>query len=545
VKYIARFFHLLRINYVLMRYNLGELILGSARFHPYRFIVFFNPYYWLLRKNLTRGQRVRLALQALGPIFIKAGQVLSTRRDLLPDDIAEELALLQDRVPPFSGRYAQRVIEASLKLPVSTIFSEFDSVPLASASIAQVHAVVLLDGKQAVVKVLRPGIRKIIDRDLDLLFTLANLIERYSVNGRRFKPREIVAEIAHTLYDELDLMREGANASQLRRNFKNSPLLYIPEIYWHLTTENVLVMERIFGIPIHNIPAIRAAGVNLKRLAERGVEIFFTQVFRDSFFHADMHPGNIFVSTEDLENPQCIAVDFGIVGSLSSKDKRYLAENMLAFFKRDYQRVAELHISSGWVPPDTRIDLFEGAIRAVCEPIFARPLKDISFGQLLMRLFQTARRFNIDIQPQLVLLQKTLLNIEGVGRQIYPDLDIWNTSGPYLERWLKQQVGAKAFVRRMRENLPYWSEKLPEIPGMVYDILNEKRYSQELSRFHDKQAHQPDPSRKRVSGRGKLLGLSGGLLLSALSLTYQPAIASLAMILAGLGVFSFIVAELL
>jgi ubiquinone biosynthesis protein len=543
VKYISRILRLMRINFILMRYNLDELILSTSWFYPFRFLNYLNPWRWTVSRKLTRGERIRLAIESLGPIFIKAGQVLSTRRDLLPDDIAEELSKLQDRVPPFCGRQAQRIIENSLGQPITSLFAAFDQQALASASIAQVHAATLLDGKSAVVKVLRPGIKKIIDRDLDLLFTLAGLADRYSVHGRRFKPKEIVEEVAHTLYDELDLMREGANASQLKRNFLGSPLLYVPEIYWSYCRSDVLVMERIEGIPIHNIAALKAAGVNMKKLAERGVEIFFTQVFRDSFFHADMHPGNIFVSTKDVENPQCIAVDFGIVGSLDSKDQRYLAENLLAFFKRDYQRVAELHVASGWLPPDTRIDQFEGAIRAVCEPIFERPLKDISFGQLLLRLFQTARRFNINIQPQLILLQKTLLSIEGLGRQLDPDLDIWTTAGPYLEKWVKKQMGVKAFFRRVQENLPYWSEKLPEIPGLIHDVLSEQRYKQELERFKHK-TQESNTVRKRGKRKQIMHGLCGGFLLSALALLYQPAIPALATILGTLGVVFFVGAEL-
>lgn len=483
MKYITRMLRLMRINLVLLRYNLDEFILATPWFYPFRFLSYLNPYFWFFSKNLTRGERIRLALEDLGPIFIKAGQIISTRSDLIPDDIVEELTKLQDRVPPFSGKLAQRMIENSLRANIADIFSEFDTNALASASIAQVHAAKLQNGKSVVIKVLRPNIKKIIDRDLDLLTILANFADRYSSDARRFKPKEMVAEIAHTLYDELDLLREGANASQLRRNFLNSPLLYVPEIYWDYTNRNILVMERIEGIPVHNIAALKAANFNMKKLAERGLEIFFTQVFRDSFFHADMHPGNIFVSTENIENPKYIAVDFGIVGSLNSRDQRYLAENMLAFFKRDYQRVAELHIASGWLPPDTRVDQFEGAIRAVCEPIFERPLKDISFGQLLMRLFQAARRFNINIQPQLILLQKTLLNIEGVGRQLYPDLDLWAAGAPFLEKWLKQQVGVRAFFRKVRDNIPYWSEKLPEMPGLVYDVLNEIRQEKEELRF--------------------------------------------------------------
>lgn len=514
MKHIAQFFRLLRINFILLRYNLDEFILETPWFYPLRFLSFFNPWHWFLKNKLTRGERLRCALEDLGPIFIKAGQVLSTRRDLLPDDIAEELAKLQDRVPPFSGVLAKKIIEASLGAPLENIFLQFDLTALASASIAQVHAATLLSGESVVVKVLRPGVRKMIDRDVDLLVTLANLADRYWHEARRFKPKEMVEEVSHTLHDELDLQREGANASQLRRNFQHSEMLYIPEIHWEYSRGNVLVMERITGIPIHNIYALKAAGINMKKLAERGIEIFFTQVFRDSFFHADMHPGNIFVGTDNLENPKYIAVDFGIVGSLSTKDKRYLAENMLAFFKRDYQRVAELHVSSGWLPQDTRIDQFEGAIRAVCEPIFERPLKDISFGQLLLRLFQTARRFNINIQPQLVLLQKTLLSVEGVGRQIYPELDLWVTAAPFLEKWLRKQVGVKAFIHRVRENIPFWSEKLPEIPGLVYEVLNQTREQNERLRYQQECLIESNTKKSRP--RLFMLGLASAFLLSSL-----------------------------
>ncbi|MBV9575428.1 MAG: ubiquinone biosynthesis regulatory protein kinase UbiB, partial [Gammaproteobacteria bacterium] len=384
MKILSRLFRLMRINFILMRYNIDEIILGTHRFYPLRFLIYLNPYYWTLNKNLTRGERIRRALENLGPIFVKAGQILSTRRDLIPDDIAIELAKLQDRVAAFSGETAKALIELSLHCKIEDVFEEFNLTALASASIAQVHAAKLLKGDAVVVKVLRPHIRKTIDRDIDLLITLANVADRYWSHARHFKPREIVAEIAQTLYDELDLMREGANASQLRRNFANSPILYIPKIYWEYSRENMLVLERIHGIPIHDIERLQRAGVNMHKLAERGAEIFFTQVFRDSFFHADLHPGNLFVSDKDPENPTYIAVDFGIVGSLNHNDQRYLAENMIAFFKRDYQRVAELHIACGWLPPDTRIDQFEGAIRAVSEPIFEQPLHDMSFGQLLL-----------------------------------------------------------------------------------------------------------------------------------------------------------------
>lgn len=533
----------MRIYFILLRYNVDEFLYFVPWLYPFRFFTFLNPWYWALRHKLTRGERLRLALEALGPIFIKAGQVVSTRRDLLPDDIAEELAKLQDRVPPFPGKEAIKIIEKSLGQDIHSVFRSFQVDALASASIAQVHAVTLLDGKSAVVKVLRPNIKKMIDRDLDLLYTLANFADRYSAQSRQFKPKEMVAEVEHTLHDELDLLREGANASQLRRNFLKSPLLYIPEIYWSYSRSNVLVMERIDGIPIHNVAAIKAAGVNLKKLAERGIEIFFTQVFRDSFFHADMHPGNIFVSTENLENPQYIAVDFGIVGSLSTKDQRYLAENMLAFFKRDYQRVAELHIASGWLPPDTRVDQFEGAIRAVCEPIFERPLKDISFGQLLLRLFQAARRFNINIQPQLILLQKTLMNIEGVGRQLYPDLDLWTTAAPFLENWLKKQLGVRAFLRRIRSNLPFWSEKLPEVPGLIFDVLNEQRQSQEIERFERQHRQHNFTEQRKRSRRYLWLGLSGGFLLSGTILLATNTMTVNPLIFVGAAVLSWIVAE--
>ncbi len=544
MKNLSRLLRLMRINFVLVRYNLDEFILAMPWFSPFRFLSFFNPYYWILKNKLTRGERIRLALEALGPIFVKAGQVLSTRGDLLPEDISDELAKLQDQVPPFSGELAKDIIEEALGAKIPEVFSEFDLNALASASIAQVHAAKLLNGRSVVVKVLRPNIKKIIDRDLDLLMILARSAERYWKESRAFKPKQIVEEISHTLYDELDLLREGANASQLRRNFQHSNSLYIPEIFWEVSRNNMLVMERISGIPIHNVAALRASGMNMKKLAERGIEIFFTQVFRDSFFHADMHPGNIFVAYGDLEDPKYIAVDFGIVGSLNTKDQRYLAENMLAFFKRDYQRVAELHVASGWLPPDTRIDQFEGAIRAVCEPIFERPLKDISFGQLLFRLFQTARRFNINIQPQLILLQKTLVNIEGVGRQLYPDLDLWASGAPFLERWLKQQVGPRAFLRKVRENLPFWSEKLPEIPGLIYDVLVEKRREQEEQLFASRQTVERPPS-KFIMRRYFMFGVGFAFLAAGISLLFQPVNVILAWAFGGLGLISLLISGLI
>jgi ubiquinone biosynthesis protein len=545
VKQFSRLVRLIRINFVLVRYNLDEIILATRWFYPLRFLSYFNPWHWFLKHKLTRGQRIRLALEDLGPIFIKAGQVLSTRRDLVPDDIIEELVKLQDKVPPFCGKLARKMIANALGEPLEVIFSEVDMDALASASVAQVHAAKLLNGKSVVIKVLRPNVKKMVERDLDLLFILARLAERYSKSARCFKPREIVEEIAHTLRDELDLLREGANASQLRRNFLHSNLLYVPEIYWHYCRNDMLVMERIVGIPVYNLAALKAAKINMKKLAERGLEVFFMQVFRDSFFHADMHPGNIFVANKDPENPQYIAVDFGIVGSLNTKDQRYLAENMLAFFKRDYQRVAELHVSSGWLPSDTRIDQFEGAIRAVCEPIFERPLKDISFGQLLLRLFQTARRFNINIQPQLILLQKTLLNIEGVSRDLYPDLDLWATAAPFLDRWLKKQVGVKAFFRRVKDNLPYWSEKLPEIPGLIHDVLSKAREQHEETRFYPHSFCVKQNARKKTRYRYFMLGLGLAFLLSVVAVYFLQITESASTFLLSLSGVSLLMAFLI
>lgn len=511
MKVFTRTFRLIRITFILMRYNIDEILLGTHWFYPLRFFVYFNPYYWTLRDKLTRGERIRLALEELGPIFVKAGQIVSTRRDLLPDDIANELAKLQDRVPPFSGKKAKAIIEEALNCDIYATFSEFDTKALASASIAQVHAATLLSGESVVIKVLRPNIRKIIDRDVDLLMTLAKIAEKYWYNARHFKPRLLVDEVSQTLYDELDLNREGANASQLRRNFADSKMLYIPKIFWSYTRANILVMERIHGIPIHDIDKLKQSGVNMKKLAERGIEIFFTQVFRDSFFHADLHPGNLFVSAKDPENPTYIAVDFGIVGSLNHNDQRYLAENMIAFFKRDYQRVAELHIACGWLPPDTRIDQFEGAIRSVSEPIFEQPLRDISFGQLLLRLFQVARRFHINIQPQLVLLQKSLLGIEGLSRQLAPDLDLWASASPQIEKWLKKQVGFKAFLRRIRDNLPLLSEQLPEMPTLIYEVLKESKHQQERLRFAQTAANSHLHETKRQEKKIKLEYFAGGV----------------------------------
>ncbi len=421
--------------------------------------------------DAPRGERLRLAFERLGPIFVKFGQVLSTRRDLIPPDIADELAKLQDRVPPFSSAQARRLIEAGLGRPVEAVFAQFEVDPVASASIAQVHFGRLHDGREVAVKVLRPGVLDIIDADLGLLRSAAAWLERVSADGRRLRPREVVAEFDKYLHDELDLTREAANATQLRRNMEGLDLLLAPEMIWDLSSAEVLVMERMVGVPISQVDRLREAGVDIPKLARDGVTIFFTQVFRDGYFHADMHPGNIQVSLAPATFGRYIALDFGIVGTLDERDKDYLAQNFLAFFRRDYRRVAELHIESGWVPPGTRVDELEGAVRAVCEPHFDRPLKDISLGQVLLRLFQTSRRFNVEIQPQLVLLQKTLLNVEGLGRQLDPELDLWNTAKPFLERWMNEQIGWRALVRQLRDEAPRYAKYLPELPRLLHDTL--------------------------------------------------------------------------
>jgi ubiquinone biosynthesis protein len=426
-----------------------------------------------LGRNLDapRGQRLRMALESLGPIFVKFGQVLSTRRDLLPPDVADELALLQDRVPPFPSDLAVTEIERGLGRRIADVFEHLDTDPIASASIAQVHFGRLLDGTDVAVKVLRPGMGPAIERDLELLRTAGALAVRISADARRLRPLDVIEEFDHYLHDELDLVREAANASQLRRNFEGSPLLRIPEMYWDFCAQNVIVMERMHGIPIGRIDRMLEAGIDLKKLSREGVEIFFTQVFRHGFFHADMHPGNIIVGDSGPDFNRYIALDFGIVGTLSDYDKSYLAHNFLAFFRRDYRRVAELHLESGWVPPQTRVGELEGAVRAVCEPFFDRPLKEISLGLVLLRLFQASRRFNVEIQPQLVLLQKTLLNIEGLGRQLDPDLDLWDTAKPFLERWMNEQIGWRGLRDRLVRESSQWSELLPQLPRLAHRAL--------------------------------------------------------------------------
>jgi ubiquinone biosynthesis protein len=418
-----------------------------------------------------RGERIRLSMVELGPVFVKFGQVLSTRRDLLPLDIADELAKLQDQVPPFPGTEARAMVEASLGKFVTELFASFDETPLASASIAQVHAAKLKDGREVVVKVLRPGVEQRIQADLDVLYLVAGLAENYWRDGRRLRPLEVVEEYEKTVLDELDLVREAANAAQLKRNFEGSELLYVPEVFWDLTRRDVMVMERIRGVPVSDLKTLRERGTDMQRLAENGVQIFFTQVFKHNFFHADMHPGNIFVDVRDPGHPVYMAVDFGIIGTLSVSDQHYLAENFLAFFKRDYQRIAELHVESGWVPAGTRADEFEMAIRSVCEPIFNKPLNEISFAQVLLRLFQTARRFDMEIQPQLVLLQKTLFNIEGLGRQLYPELDLWKTAKPFLEDWTRERYSPRATLKRLKAGLPVVREFLLESPGRLNLLL--------------------------------------------------------------------------
>ena len=465
-KLLARLMH---INWVLVFHGLDEIVLKTHLFRPVRFLAFLAPGFWIRNRSKSRGERIRYSLEDLGPIFIKFGQALSTRKDLLPEDIADELVKLQDKVPPFSNSVAIGIIEKELEMPVAEAFAEFDQQPMASASVAQVHAAVLKSGEQVVVKVLRPDIEKRIHSDVGLLYELARLAEKFWPDAKRLRPVDVVAEFEKTIIDELDLVREGANAAKFRRNFENSDILYIPKVYWPLTRRKVLVMERIFGIPVGDIEQMVDADIDFKLLAERGVEIFFTQVFRDNFFHADMHPGNIFVEAP----AKYVAVDFGIVGSLSTFDQRYLAENFLAFFNRDYRRVAEVHVESGWVPNNTRVEEFESAIRSVCEPIFEKPLKEISFGLFLLRLFQTARRFNMEVQPQLVLLQKTLLNIEGLGRELYPDLDLWQTAKPYMENWFKERLGPKAKLDKAIKQFPQWAEQLPEIPNLVYRVMND------------------------------------------------------------------------
>lgn len=513
---LSEFARLYQIIKVFLTYGLDELLPDRRLTLPLRFGRYLL--FWLKNRHPEKilGERLRLALQELGPVWIKFGQMLSTRRDLFSSEIVDQLALLQDRVAPFEGQRARQQIELAMGGVLETWFDDFAPQPLASASIAQVHTARLKSGQEVVIKVIRPDIKPLIQADLGLMFRLATGLAKLLPDGRRLRPKEVLQEYQKTLFDELNLLREAANAMQLRRNFDQSRMLYIPEIYYDYCRENVLVMERIYGIPISDIPALESNNTNMKLLAERGVQVFFTQVFRDGFFHADMHPGNIFVSYQHPENPQYIAIDCGIVGSLSKNDKRYLAENFMAFFNRDYRKVAELHVDSGWVPADTNVEEFEFSIRTVCEPIFEKSLAEISFGHLLLNLFRTARQFNMSVQPQLVLLQKTLLYVEGLGRQLYPQLDLWTTAKPFLESWLRTQVGLPAVLRILKEKAPFWMEKLPELPELVYDSLQRQKHLQQSieklnlelqrQRLHHQQA-------RYLFGVGAVLMITGALLI--------------------------------
>jgi len=468
------FIRLLQIHRVLVRHGMDEFVQGTRFAGPLKLAFLASPAAWFQRKHPgSRGERLRVALQELGPVFMKFGQTLSTRRDLLPDDIADELAKLQDRVPEFPGSEARAIIEAALGKSVAELFAQFDAQPLAAATIAQVHAAQLKDGSDVVVKVVRPGIRLLIERDIEVLYELADLAVKYWRVDHKLKPIEVVREYEKTILDELDLMREAANASQLRYNFLNSTILYAPQVHWDYCRSNVMTMERVRGVQLSDLDELRRRGTNFKRLAESGVEIFFTQVFRHNFFHADMHPGNLFVLVDNPELPVYAAVDFGIVGTLDPRDQHYLAENFLAFFQHDFRRVAQLHIDSGWMPPGTRVDELESAVRTVCEPIFNKALKDISFGLVLMRLFQAAQRFNMEIQPQLVLLQKTLLQIEGLGRQLYPELDLWKTAKPIMQEWMRARKHPRHVLREWRKQLPDIGEAVRRIPTLLQQSLME------------------------------------------------------------------------
>ena len=514
---------LLKIYRVANRYRLGDLF---GHFHQARLLSLVLSMPLPPADNLSslnRGQRLRLVLEELGPIFIKFGQLLSTRRDMVPEDIADELASLQDNVPPFGEEAARTLIENALGDSIDNLFATFSMTPLASASVAQVHTATLPGGEEVVVKVVRPGIEKIIAQDIALLKGVAEFVEHNIDQGKRLRAVEVVQDYEYIIHDELNLMSEGANATQLARNFENSELLYVPKVYWDYTRNNVLVMERIYGIPVSRVAELQAAGINLKILAERGVEIFFTQVFHHSFFHADMHPGNVYVSSEHPERPQYIALDCAIIGTLSRDDQYYLAKNLLAIFKRDYRRVAELHVECGWVPPDTPVNAFEATMRSVCEPIFEKPLKDISFGMLLLQLFQTASRFNMEVQPSLVLLQKTLLNIEGLGKQLYPELDLWDNALPFLERWQRERLSPIANLKKIGEKVPEWLEQLPEIPELLYDAMQEIKNARRY-REHQQQ-EQAASMAKRRRARSRRLTLFGIAALAVSALAMLPSMA--------------------
>jgi len=514
---------LVGINRILVRHGLDELIDATHFLRPLRYVFAVFPKSRAADRPL--GVRIRVALEELGPIFVKFGQALSTRRDLLPPDIADELAKLQDQVPPFPGAEAVAILEEEFDDPMETVFGSFEVEPLAAASIAQVHAATLKDGTNVIVKLLRPGVRARIEQDIEVLYAIAELADRYWEESARLHPLEIVAEYEKTVLDELDLMREAANTAQLKRNWEGSDMLYVPDVYFDFCRKEVLVQERIYGVPISDMETLRAAKTNIRALAENGVEIFFTQVFRHNFFHADMHPGNIFVLIEDPENPKYAAIDFGIVGTLTTVDQRYLAENFLAFFERDYYMIAKLHVDSGWVPADTRIDELESAVRTVCEPIFNKPMSEISFAQVLIRLFDTARRFNMEVQPQLILLQKTLFNIEGLGRELYPNLDLWETAYPVLRRWMDEQIGGRAVIEDLRENLPQIREAMRELPAAIRSLsdqaatgnLSMRIRSGELEALQEQLEAQQN--QRFLLGTGATLVIAGTLALTLGSMT--------------------------
>jgi len=510
---------LVKIYSVVGKYRLDNLL--DKRRLPLSLRIGLVPAKLFGRTNLSRGKRLRCALEELGPIFIKFGQLLSTRPDLVAPDICAEIKHLQDNVSPFSSDVFTARVESALDGKIEDIFAEFDQQPLATASIAQVHKATLNDGTDIVIKAIRPNIEKTISQDIALLYTLAKLVAQYSIDGPRLKPIEIVEDYEKVIFGELNLQSEGANASLLRHNFEQSPLLYVPEIHWPYSNQNVLVMERISGIPVTNIEDLQAAGVNFKNLAERGVEIFFTQVFEHNFFHADMHPGNIFVDASDAENPRYIAIDCAIMGSLTREDQYYMARNLLAIFKRDYTQVAELHVRSGWVPKDTSIAAFTNAIRSVCEPIFERPLGEISLGHMLINLFSTARQFNMQVQPSLVLLQKTLLNIEGLGRQLYPELDLWATAQPFLEKWIKDRYSPKAILKQFKNDLPDILEKLPQLPTMLFQGLENLQQPQ-TNNNHNVQPTAAIKSSKLKALGAVIAGIGIGLLASQWLIAFGP-----------------------
>lgn len=525
-----------KIVKVVGKYRL-DLLLDKEKL-PLSIRVFLAPAVFFGRANGSRGERLRKALEELGPIFVKFGQLLSTRPDLVPEDISVELSSLQDNVPPFPSQLFKKNIELALDGSVDELFLSFEPDPLASASVAQVHAAVLADGRDVVVKAVRPNIEKTIRKDIALLYTLARLVKTYSEDGERLHPLEVVKDYESVIIEELNLQSEGANASLLRHNFTNSPMLHVPEIYWPYSNKDVLVMERIYGIPVTDIDRLKAAGVDFKLLAQRGVEIFFTQVFEHNFFHADMHPGNIFVDATNPKSPTYIAVDCAIMGSLSSEDQFYMARNLLAMFQRDYRLVAELHIRSGWVPKNTSINDFTGAIRSVCEPIFQRPLSEISLGHMLIDLFTTARRFNMEVQPSLVLLQKTLLNIEGLGRQLYPDLDLWQTAQPYLEQWLKDRYSPKSMFNQLKRYAPDWLEHFPQIPPMIFQALKSAQNNETSDVAQQSVIRQKSDSVwAKFSTALGFAGIGGGVAIGLSqwpTVLSQPPLVSIGLIFAGL-----------